>query len=446
MTSPFYPLHSETQPSAAIPEKPSHWEVVPLKRLGSIRYGIGEPPSYVDVGTPLIRATNVSSGRISEEGLVRVNPEDIPASRIVRLCVGDIVVVRSGAYTGDSALVSKEYEGAIAGFDMVLSVKNAEPMFVQYALLSGYLKQGQIDIARTRAAQPHLNAEELGSCLCLVPPRSEQEQIVRFLERETAKIDALIAKQEQLIATLREDRTATITHAVTKGLDLNTGVHDSGVAWLGEVPRPWLVSRLKNVIHSAESGTSVNAGDWPAAADEIGVLKTSCASAGWFNPAANKTVVDPLEIARVTCPVTADSPIVNRANTPLLVGTAGYTSTDHGNRFLSDKLWQVRFQGALTKFIYFWTQTEVYRSQIAATCVGASSSMQNLAMTDFRNFALALPPVEEQVAIVDFLSEHTARIELLIDKSNEVIKVLREYRSALITDAVTGKIDVRGAA
>lgn len=278
-----------------------------------------------------------------------------------------------------------------------------------------------------------------------IPPNSEQQAIVTFLDLETAKIDALIARQEQLIATLREDRAATITHAVTKGLDPDIQVAQSGVEWLGEMPRHWVASRLKNVIKSTESGTSVNAGDWPAGVDDIGVLKTSCVSAGWFNSAASKTVVDPTEIDRVTCPVRADSLIVNRANTPLLVGSAGYTATDHNNLFLSDKLWQVRFAGASARFIYYWTQTEAYRSQIVARCVGASASMQNFAMTDFRNIALALPPVDEQLAIVGFLVDRTSQIDDLIRKSNAVIEVLREYRSALITDAVTGKIDVRGA-
>jgi type I restriction enzyme S subunit len=443
MNWPPYAEYSDVGANV-LPAIPNHWQTVPLKRLGTIRYGIGEPPTYAEEGTPLIRATNISSGCILTDGLVYVHPSDIPAKRIVWLRSGDIVVVRSGAYTGDSAQITDEYAGSIAGFDMVLRVEEANPAFIQYALLSGYLKQGQIDIARTRAAQPHLNAEELGSCLCILPPYDEQHTIVRFLDREVAKIDALIAKQEQLIAALRVDRTATITHAVTNGLNAGVEMQDSGVEWLGDIPSHWTALRLKNVIQSVESGTSVNAADWPAEPDEDGVLKTSCVSSGWFNSAANKTVVDVDEIARLTCPVRADSLVVNRANTPLLVGSAGYTAEDLQNIFLSDKLWQVRFHGAFARFVYYWTQTEVYRSQIAAKCVGASSSMQNLAMVDFRNIALALPPLDEQVAIVNFLSARTSKIDALMAKANEVIATLGEYRAALITDAVTGKIDVRG--
>ena len=106
--------------------------------------------------------------------------------------------------------------------------------------------------------------------------------------------------------------------------------------------------------------------------------------------------------------------IVNRANTPLLVGSAGYVSHELKNIYLSDKLWQVRFDDALATFVYYWTQAPVYRSQIAAKCVGASSSMQNLSMVDFGNVALALPPDDEQLSIVNFLSERTAKIDALI--------------------------------
>jgi type I restriction enzyme S subunit len=214
----------------------------------------------------------------------------------------------------------------------------------------------------------------------------------------------------------------------------------SGIEWLGDMPSHWFPARLKNVIQSIDSGTSVNAADWPAGPDEIGVLKTSCVSSGWFNADANKTVVED-DISRVTCPVQGDTVIVNRANTPLLVGSAGYVSHELKNIYLSDKLWQIRFHDALPTFVYYWTQTPVYRSQIGAKCVGASSSMQNLSMVDFGNVALALPPDDEQSSIVNFLSERTAKIDALIDKQEQLIATVREDRTATITHAVTKGLD-----
>ena len=162
---------------------PEHWEIKPLKRIGKINYGIGEPPKYQSEGTPLIRATNIHEGKLIEDGMVFVNHEDIPANRVFWLQVGDIIIVRSGAYTGDSARIPNGYVKSIAGFDMVLRCYEDDSKFVQYALLSKYLKQDQIDLEKLRAAQPHLNAEELGSCLFIAPPLSEQQTIVSFLDQ-----------------------------------------------------------------------------------------------------------------------------------------------------------------------------------------------------------------------------------------------------------------------
>jgi type I restriction enzyme S subunit len=201
-------------------EVPKHWDIKSLKLLVSIRYGIGEPPSYQEDGTPLIRATNVSSGKISSKGLVFVDPQDIPEKRIVWLQPGDIIVVRSGAYTGDSAIILDEHVPSIAGFDMVVRPVRCDPRFLQYALLSCYMKESQIDLERTRAAQPHLNAEELGACFVLVPPPDEQLRIASHLDLETAKVDELMAAATRAIDLLQERRTALISAAVTGKIDV----------------------------------------------------------------------------------------------------------------------------------------------------------------------------------------------------------------------------------
>ncbi|AGB21657.1 restriction endonuclease S subunit [Mycobacterium sp. JS623] len=448
MTWPVYPRYR----SSGVPwlgDVPETWPVMPVKRRFSVTVGkMLNAGATTDQGetVPYLRAGNVQPNGLD---LDEVKYIKLTASerRNLDLRKGDLVVVEGGAGYGRSAYLHEE----LSGWSFQNHILRVRPTsgdsnkFLDFVVRS-LNSMGHIASLSNHATIPSLSSEQLSRILIPLPDTATQNAVVDFLDDETAKIDALIAKQEQLIATLREDRTATITHAVTKGLDPNVEMRDTGIEWLGEMPYQWTPLRLKNVIQSAESGTSVNAGDWPADAEEIGVLKTSCVSAGWFNPAANKTVVDSGEIGRVTCPVRADTLIVNRANTPLLVGSAGYVDKEFKNIYLSDKLWQVRFRGALARFIHFWTRTKVYRSQIAAMCVGASSSMQNLAMVDFRNVALALPSLDEQVAIVNHLADRTSTIDELIAKSNEVIEALSEYRSALITDAVTGKIDVREAA
>lgn len=199
---------------------PEHWNITTVKHLGSIRYGIGEPPPYRETGTPLIRATNVHEGRIYDDGLVFVDPDDIPDSKVVWLTAGDIIVVRSGAYTGDSAIIPPDFGPAIAGFDMVFRPGLANPDFLQFTFLSTYVKTAQIDQMRVRAAQPHLNADELGRCIILLPPPSEQEAIAKHLQMNTLAIDKLIDEATVGIALLNERRAALISAAVTGKIDV----------------------------------------------------------------------------------------------------------------------------------------------------------------------------------------------------------------------------------
>jgi type I restriction enzyme S subunit len=201
-------------------EVPAHWDIVAVKRISSIRYGIGEPPPYRAEGVPLIRATNVHAGRLYDADLALIDPDDIPSKRIVWLSAGDIIVVRSGAYTGDSAIIPEAYGTCIAGFDMVLRCRGALPRFVQYALLSTYLKQSQIDLLKLRAAQPHLNAEELGGCLVVVPTPKEQAAIADYLDERLHRFDELECEAEAAVLFLTERRSALISAAVTGKIDV----------------------------------------------------------------------------------------------------------------------------------------------------------------------------------------------------------------------------------
>ncbi len=201
-------------------EIPTHWEMKRLKTIAEIRYGLGQPPKESSDGLPLVRATNVYRGHITDEDMLYVDPADVPAGRRAFLSTGEIVVVRSGAYTADSAIIPKKYEGAIAGYDMVVTVKGAKPEFIATALLCPYLRDAQLVVASTRAAQPHLNAEELGDALILLPPLPEQGAIAAYLNRETAKLDVLGAKVREAIERLKELRAALISASVTGRIDV----------------------------------------------------------------------------------------------------------------------------------------------------------------------------------------------------------------------------------
>lgn len=284
-----------------------------------------------------------------------------------------------------------------------------------------------VDFARysTNTALPSMSARELKALRVPKPPLNEQRQIAAYLDRETGQIDELIAKQEQLLTTLAERRQALIIRSFQR--------------------RPhWVPTCLKRLVVDRYSGASVNAVDQPADPGEPGVLKTSSVSAGRFVPEANKAVVDQREQARLTGEVRPGTIIVNRANSPIYVGTAALISDPvPANLYLSDKLWSIRFS-ADHRFVAWWLQTPLYRDQVAFTTVGTSSSMQNLSYQDFGGFTVALPPLREQEEIASALDVASSAMDRLSWKATAMIALLRERRQALISAAVTGKIDVRG--
>ncbi|MGV0581910.1 hypothetical protein ABQF17_22245 [Mycolicibacterium elephantis] len=280
----------------------------------------------------------------------------------------------------------------------------------------------------------------------LIPPPSDQQLIADFLDRETAKIDALIAKQEQLIATLREDRIATITHAVTKGLDPNAEMKNSGVEWLGEIPAGWKVMQLRHTVERIEQGVS------PAAHAELaddgwGVLKSGCVNGGVFQEVQHKKLPDGFDVDTNLAVKVGDLLVCRASGSPSLVGSAAIVRTLNYRLILSDKTFRfVLGKRVLPRFLEWELNSRTYREQVTGAISGAEGLANNLPLSSLKAFSVTVPPIPEQRSIVEYLDAHCAKLDALIAKSEQMIGVLQEYRSALITDAVTGKIDVRGAA
>ena len=241
-----YPKYKSTD-NSLFKVIPADWSLIRLKHVSDISYGLGQPPKEKKGGLPFIRATNVERGIINTKNLVYVDPNDVPYDRNPILNEEDIVVVRSGVYTGDSAIIDKSFGGSVAGYDMIVRVKQGIPKFISYLLLSHEVLKHQLHVARMRAAQPHLNAEELGETVFPFPPESLQIRIADYLISKTSQIDDLIAKKRRLIELLHEQRTALINRAVTKGLNPDAPMKDSGIEWLGAVPAHWIVKRMRHI-------------------------------------------------------------------------------------------------------------------------------------------------------------------------------------------------------
>ncbi len=254
------------------------------------------------------------------------------------------------------------------------------------------------------------------------PPLSAQRIIADYLDRETSEIGALVSDL-QIALRLREERTQSAIDRTILASSL------SHVA-------------LKRFGLSITAGVSVNASTYPATECHPGVLKTGSVSKGYFDPHENKAVENPHEIARLSTPVTESTIIVNRANTPDLVGSAALVDRQIDNLYLSDLLWQVHVEHADPAYIAAYMQTRAYRDSIDLIRVGTSASMQKISQENFAKIPIPAFPPAQQAAIANEVSRARQEFREAADDINRAVTLAKERRAALITAAVTGQIDV----
>jgi len=278
----------------------------------------------------------------------------------------------------------------------------------------------------------------------VVPPSSERESISNFLDQETAKIDALVAKKERLIELLREKRIALITRAVSKGLDPTATMKDSGFPWLGEVPEHWQVIKLNRVTVArcdGPFGSSLKSENYVE--DGVRVVRLQNIRFAHFD-SADRAFIDSEYSKKL-----GDHSV--RAN-DLVVAGLGDESNPVGRAGVAPSA----IEPAIVKADCFRFRLDTERAtpsylamQLSAAAVAlggafaTGSTRARMNLTDTSERPIVLPPLDEQRAIVAFIDKETTTIDELNSKIKEGIKTLIEYRGALISAAVTGKIDVR---
>ncbi len=285
----------------------------------------------------------------------------------------------------------------------------------------------------------HIKKESLGERVA-VPPVQEQAELAAFLDRETAKIDTLIAKQERLIELLKEKRQAVISHAVTKGLDLTVPIKPSGVEWLGDVPEHWKVIRLKNIL----TEPLMYGANESAESDDRSMPRfiriTDIDGEGNLRDETFKSL--PPEVAEPYLLEHGDVLLARRGAT---VGKSFIYSSVWGNACFAGYLIRARLNRDifLSKFFAYCCQTNFYWQYIASVQIQAT--IQNVSAEKYANFVFPCPSVTQQYEIVTYLDSLTSKIDALVDRAEQAILLQKEHRSALISAAVTGKIDVRNA-
>jgi len=436
-------------------EIPAHWKTgVRLTHLAKKeRHSFVNGPfgsdlltsEITETGVPVIYIRDLTPNKYSRVSQSCVTEQKAKQLSAFQTSPGDVLIAKVGDPPGVATVYPENEPLGIVTQD-VIRIKPDEQVvlseYLAYVLNSNFMGAiiDQISVASTRT---RISLGDFKQIRLFTPPLSEQQAIASFLDRETAKIDALIAKKERLIELLQEKRTAIISHAVTKGLDPTALLKDSGVEWLGEVPAHWKVLSVRRLAGMIEQGWSPVAEDRLASEDEWGVIKLSAVNQGLFRPEEHKTLPEDME-ADKRYEIKAGDFLLTRANTPNLVGDVCVVLNTRRYLMLCDLVYRVSVDDnrVSKNYLCYWFLCRAGRYQITRDARGSSLSMVKVSQNSIRSWLVALPPFLEQQAIASYLDRETTKIDALIAKIREDIEKLKEYRTALISAAVTGKIDV----
>ena len=435
------PAYPKYKPSGVdwLGEVPEHWEVKRLKMAAALVDKKTEAEEESPL--PYIGLENVESWTGK---LLPISEDVVPSGMANLFAAGNTLFGKLRPYLAKAC--NPTFDGLCSTELLVLQGREIDRRFLLFFLLSdGFIKQ--VDASTYGSKMPRANWDFIGNSRVPLPPLPEQRVIADFLDRETGRIDTLVGKKRELIVRLKERRAALITRAVTRGLDPAAKLKDSGVEWLGMVPQGWEVKRVKHVVATLVQGWSPQCESYPVdGPEEWGVLKVGCVNGGAFNPGENKRLPPELE-PMPELGIREGDLLISRANTRDLVGSAAVACENYPNLMLCDKLYRLRLRSRLCtpRFLADYLGIRMVRGQIELDATGASDSMQNIGQSTILELTIALPPLAEQRAIADHLDRETGKLDRLTASVEAAIERLQEYRAALITAAVTGKIDVREA-
>ena len=353
---------------------------------------------------------------------------------------GDIIVNKLLAWMG--AIGLSNYSGVTSPAYDILRIKyNYTPEYYNYLFRNGDMftefkrySRGLMDM-RLR-----LYFSEFGNIKLPVPSIDEQQKIVSFLDIETARIDNLIAKQEKLIELLEEQRKSIISHAVTKGLNPNAPMKDSGVEWLGEVPEHWMTPSSKHLLEIPitdgphETPNFVDDGVPFISAEAISKGKIDFdKKRGYITPELNAIY------SKKYSPKIEDIYMVKSGATTGKV--AMVETTEEFNIWSPLAVFRCNKNKVLPKFLLaVFNSSHFYDALVLNWSYG---TQQNIGMGVLSNIEIPCPPLKEQAEIIQHLDAQNTKFDKLISTQSQLIEKLKEYRSSIISHAVTGKIDVR---
>ncbi len=422
---------------------PSHWQPVPIKYLASEKDTLFldgdwiESKDISDSGIRYITTGNVGEGQYKEQGTGFISDQVFQKLNCSEVFEQDILISRLNLPIGRACIVPNLNNRIVTSVDNVILRPDIIycKRFLVHLFSSSEYFHNTANLARGATMQ-RISRGLLGNIRISLPEKEEQVQIANFLDFETAQIDTLINKQQTLIQLLKEKRQAVISHAVTKGLNPDAPMKDSGVEWLGEVPEHWEVPKL--IHQTLKIGDGLHS--TPQYHDNT----------GYYFVNGNNLVNGQIIVGTTSKEVPEDEYkkhyiYLDKSSVLLSInGTIGNVARYNNEKVILGKsaAYMNCADSLLPEYLMLYLQSSQahYYFNLEAT----GTTIFNLSLNSIRQMRVCVPSMQEQSIINEYCNLQQSKYNILIKKVNTAIQLMQERRTALISAAVTGKIDVRG--
>lgn len=410
-------------------EVPSHWNLIPNKYIFKLRKNVvGKRSSEYDLLSLSLKGV-IKRDMENPEGKF---PAEFDTYQEVK--EGDFIFCLFDVEETPRTVGLSSYHGMITGAYTIFETNNVDKKFIYYFYLN--LDSNKRLKPLYKGLRNTISKETFFSFNTFIPPLSEQQKIAQFLDDKTAKIDQAVDLAEKQIALLKEHKQILIQNAVTRGLKPDVPLKDSGVEWIGQVPEHWDVKKLKYLAKLSPSKSEITCNHEESCSfipmeklklntlilDEIKQIKNVYSAYTYFRD-------EDLLIAKVT-------PCFENKNFAIaknLVNSIGFGSSE---------IYVLRaYNNLFNKFLFYRLQEQNFM-EIAISKMSGTGGLKRVPSEFINNFQLALPPLCEQQKIADYLDTQTAKIDQAIALKTAHIEKLKEYKSVLINDVVTGKVRV----
>ena len=444
MSFPRYPKY---KPSGVewLGDVPEHWDVGTVGQRYQIRVGKMLDSAKI-IGThlkPYLRVADVQWEGINTDDLPEMD-FDLQAQEKFRLIEGDLLVNEGGSYVGRSAIWRGQleecyYQKALHRLRPLADGEELSAFFYYVMVFATHF--GVFVAGGNHNTIEHLPAESFRNYRFTFPPKAEQHAIASFLDRETSKIDGLVGEQRRLIELLKEKRQAVISHAVTIGLNPHAPLKPSGIEWLGDVPEHWEVVALKRIA-SVQTGVAKGKDLTGQTTITVPYLRVANVQDGYL---------DLDEVALIQIPADELDRYRLQPGDVLMNEGGDFDKLGRGH------VWDGQIDPCITQNHVFAVRPKSVASHWLNTITSSdyaqfyfmsrskqSTNLASISSTNLMELPVVLPPTDEQAAIIKFVSDSTATLDALTAEAERGIELLQERRTALISAAVTGQIDVRG--